>query len=492
MVAQATCPACGKPLAADAPQGLCPACLLKAGLPTASHPGEDFTPLSVADVARLFPQFEILELIGKGGMGAVYKARQPGLDRVIALKLLPPRTGNDPGFAERFAREARMLAKLSHPHIVTVHDFGRINGLHYFVMEYVDGPNLRQLQHTGKLSPREALRIIPQICEALQFAHDEGVVHRDIKPENVLINQRGQIKIADFGLAKILGQHPANLRLTGAKDIMGTPHYMAPEQVEHPQDVDHRADIYSLGVVFYEILTGELPLGRFAPPSRKVEVDVRLDQVILRTLEKERERRYQHASEVKSDVERISVTAPPQRSMSVRSRFPWLWVGIPLVLLLLIAGFALLRRSRELAAPPAVALRTWNDFAHQRPISGEVLPSADEGWVVNSISTQAFRLFEVPDPGVENCTVLYQARLKTENLAGRAYLEMWAHLPGLGESFSRGLHNVATGSNEWATYETPFYLKAGERPDRIRLNLVVEGQGKVYIKDIVLTATPQR
>ena len=182
-------------------------------------------------------------------------------------------------------------------------------------MEYVDGPNLRQLERAGKLSPREALQIVPQICEALQYAHDEGIVHRDIKPENVLLDKKGRVKIADFGLAKILGREPQDFHLTGVGQVMGTPNYMAPEQVEHPQSVDHRADIYSLGVVFYEMLTGELPLGKFAPPSRKVQVDVRLDDVVLRALEKEPERRYQTASQVKSAVETLSTqpgqAAPP-------------------------------------------------------------------------------------------------------------------------------------------------------------------------------------
>jgi serine/threonine protein kinase len=273
-------------------------------------------------VAQLFPQLEIIELIGQGGMGAVYRARQPALDRLVALKILAPRPGSDHGFTERFTREARALARLNHPNIVAVHDFGHVPlgdrpgtsagdkspagaYLHYFVMEFVDGANLRQIEQARRLSPREALRIIPQICEALQFAHDEGIVHRDIKPENVLVDKKGRVKIADFGLAKILALEAKNLRLTGARDVMGTPHYMAPEQVEHPQAVDHRADIYSLGVVFYEMLTGELPLGRFSPPSRKVEVDVRLDEVVLHALEKEPERRYQQASQVKTDVQTI-------------------------------------------------------------------------------------------------------------------------------------------------------------------------------------------
>ena len=186
---------------------------------------------------------------------------------------------------------------------MTVYEFGQVNGLPFFIMEFVDGLNLRQLERAGKLSPREALQIVPQICEALQFAHDEGIVHRDIKPENILLDKKGRVKIADFGIAKILGGEP-DVAAHRNKAGIGTPHYMAPEQMEKPQTVDHRADIFSLGVVFYEMLTGELPLGKFAPPSRKVEVDVRLDEVVLRALEKDPELRYQHASQVKTAVER--------------------------------------------------------------------------------------------------------------------------------------------------------------------------------------------
>src|SRR5262249_14654734 len=154
--------------------------------------------------------------------------------------------------------------------------------------------------------PKEALAIIPQICEALQYAHDEGVVHRDIKPENILLDRRGRVKIADFGLAKLLSRTATDFTLTGPQQIMGTPHYMAPEQFEKPQEVDDRADIYSLGVVFYEMLTGEVPMGRFVVPSEKVQIDVRLDDVVLRTLSREPERRYQKVSELKNDVESIT------------------------------------------------------------------------------------------------------------------------------------------------------------------------------------------
>ena len=264
---------------------------------------------------KLFPQLEILSLLGAGGMGAVYKARQPALDRLVALKIVPSGEDKD-RFSERFNREARALARLSHPNIVAVHEFGQAGKISYFIMEFVDGTNLRQLECAGRLAPREVLQVIPQICDALQYAHDEGVVHRDIKPENVLLDRKGRVKIADFGLAKILGQNPESARLTAEGQVMGTPHYMAPEQVQHPLTVDHRADIYSLGVVFYEMLTGDLPLGKFSPPSRKVQVDVRLDEVVLRALENDPSRRYQKASEVKSNVEIINTTSGPSSEAS--------------------------------------------------------------------------------------------------------------------------------------------------------------------------------
>ncbi len=317
------CPQCGADVPADAPGGVCPKCLMRQGFeiqdnarnadqgndPTAGHSG--FVAPSPEELGQHFPQFEIVELLGKGAMGAVYKARQPKLDRYVALKILPPEVAKDPAFAERFMREARALAMLNHASIVAVYDFGEADGLYYFLMEYVDGTNLRQTIASGGLRPPEALAIVPQICDALQFAHDEGVVHRDIKPENILIDKRGRVKIADFGLAKLLDvdadDSPAEtpFTLTGTHQVLGTPHYMAPEQMQGSSGVDHRADIYSLGVVFYEMLTGDLPIGRFEPPSKRVRIDVRLDEVVLRSLESTPERRYQHAGDVKTDVESI-------------------------------------------------------------------------------------------------------------------------------------------------------------------------------------------
>lgn len=311
------CPVCGCELPANVLLGMCPRCLLKAALEQPSVMGaaetgppprstnHGFTPPTPQQLANLIPQIEILELLASGGMGAVYKGRQKSLDRLVAVKILPPDIGHDAMFTERFNREARALGRLNHPNIVAIHDSGHANGLYYFVMEYVDGTNLRHLLKDKALTPKDALAIVPQVCEALQFAHDAGIMHRDIKPENILIDRRGRVKIADFGLAKILGQEHLDDNLTATRQVMGTVKYMAPEQMEGARHIDHRADIYSLGVVFYELLTGELPLGRFPVPSKKVQIDVRLDEIVLRALEKEPNQRYQHAGDVKTHVETV-------------------------------------------------------------------------------------------------------------------------------------------------------------------------------------------
>lgn len=295
------CPQCQAPIPLDAPGELCPACLL-------ARDEEAFKKQQLVELNAAFPQFELIELLGRGGMGEVYKARHKQLNRVVAIKILPPPFGKDDGLTARFLREAQALASLNHPNIVTVHDFGETEGLCYFVMEFIDGTDLKRVIETKALTPARALAIVPQICDALQFAHDEGVVHRDIKPGNILLDKKGRVKVADFGLAKIVRAENLDPHLTLSGQTLGTPVYMAPEQREHPLDVDHRADIYSLGVVFYEMLTGEVPVGRFQLPSEKVQVDVRLDEVVLRSLEIQPERRYQHVSEVKTDVEHVNLT----------------------------------------------------------------------------------------------------------------------------------------------------------------------------------------
>jgi tRNA A-37 threonylcarbamoyl transferase component Bud32 len=331
------CPHCNATLPAEAPQGLCPRCLLlgvaaptEAGA-TTSDPQP--SPPDVDTLAQAFPQLDRIEFIGQGGMGCVFKARQKQLDRIVALKILPDSLARDAAFADRFAREARALAALSHPNIVTVHDCGRAADFFYLLMEFVDGVNLRQALRAGRFTPEQALAIVPPLCDALQFAHDRGIVHRDIKPENVLLDRNGVVKVADFGIARMLARNeqppqstaPGSSHESGKTELRsqppsgtaptgkaaGTPGYMAPEQTEQPRSTDHRADIYSLGVVFYEMLTGERPAGHFEPPSshlRGIQIDVRLDEVVLRALEREPDRRYQQVSEIKTAVETIATS----------------------------------------------------------------------------------------------------------------------------------------------------------------------------------------
>ncbi|MDA0282025.1 MAG: protein kinase [Planctomycetota bacterium] len=324
-----TCPRCGAEVDAAVASGMCPTCLLKqAALGTAadSIPATPWTPPSVEEIASEFDQLEIMELIGHGGMGAVYKARQKSLSRLVALKILAPQHADNSDFADRFSREGTILAEVNHPNIVTVHDFGRAGDFYFLLMEFVDGVNLRQAMTAGRLTPKQALAIVPPICEALQFAHDRGIVHRDIKPENLLLDKAGRIKIADFGIARMLRTDAVAIPLTEVGDavvagaseagttnpkeltrdaVLGTPKYMAPEQREQPTEVDHRADIYSLGVVLYEMLTGELPDATFLPPSRRVEIDVRLDEIVMRALEQNLKLRYGNATEFRNEVETV-------------------------------------------------------------------------------------------------------------------------------------------------------------------------------------------
>lgn len=273
-------------------------------------------------------------------MGAVYRARQRGLNRFVALKILPPQISQVPAFAGRFAREAQALARLSHPNIVTVIDLGQSGSLYYFLMEMVEGVNLRQMLRSQRMTPRDAMGLMQQICEALEYAHAEGVVHRDIKPENILLDHKGRVKIADFGLSKLIGSDAPDIQLTQSSQVMGTMHYIAPEQFEKGQAVDQRADIFALGVVLYEMLTGELPLGHFELPSTKAAVDWRLDEVVLRALERNPRRRYQHVSELRLRLEAIAgvtskLSPEVSRKLSYEYRskatlfgLPWLHVTL--------------------------------------------------------------------------------------------------------------------------------------------------------------------
>ena len=250
-------------------------------------------------------RYELEKELGRGGMGVVYKARDTQLDRPVALKFLGALVDESEEYRQRFQREARAAAQVTHPNILSIYDIGVDQGSSYIAMEYVEGPNLNQyLKKMGKLSAREAGNLIGQACSALEAVHQAGIVHRDIKPDNVLIAKGGLVKLMDFGLAKGYGQ-----RLTASNVVMGTPCYMSPEQARGG-DVDHRSDIYAMGLMLYELLTGETVFATGnvlqrqitempPPPSTRVEgVPQLLDQIIMKCIAKDPEERIQSAGEL--------------------------------------------------------------------------------------------------------------------------------------------------------------------------------------------------
>ncbi len=267
----------------------------------------EWRPPSPEELQCYFPQHEIRGILGRGGMGAVYKAWQKSLERFVAIKILPP--GFDDGisdFTERFKREAKAMAHLKHPGIVAVYDAGETpGGLRYFIMECVEGTDVQKLlAGSGRIEQAEALRITVHVGNALGYAHAHGVIHRDIKPSNIMIEADGDVKVADFGLAK--STDAATTMLTLSNVTMGTPDYMPPEAATGAANVDHRADLYSVGVMLYQMLTGKLPRGKYAPPSRIVPgLDKRLDRIVDRALQPKPDARYQNAREMTDALEPI-------------------------------------------------------------------------------------------------------------------------------------------------------------------------------------------
>lgn len=309
-----TCRICGARIRPGFRVTLCSRCLLADAVThtrlgtaaNAAAPASSRTLPAVAQLQPLFPELEFHGVVGTGGMGAVFKAQQTALGRTVALKILcpPASTGDAFGgaeFVERFRREAMVMARLSHPNIVGVYDFGERGPYHYLLMEFVDGTDLQGLMDSGTLHLELILEMVPQICDALQYAHEAGVTHRDIKPGNLLIDQAGKVKITDFGLARLLQSPASELALTHDGQFMGTPFYMAPEQLAEPDGVDLRADIYSLGVVLYQLLTRKLPQGNFVPPSAHVPgLSTRLDRAIMKALAQDPDQRFASVADLRA------------------------------------------------------------------------------------------------------------------------------------------------------------------------------------------------
>ncbi len=250
-------------------------------------------------------RYQVEEEIGRGGMAVVYRGRQPSLNRLVAIKVLPEQFSGDEELIRRFQRESEAIAALSHPNIIQIIDRGREGGRYYFVMEYVDGPSLDALLARGPLPVAAALETAVQVARALEYAHRRGVVHRDLKPSNILLSRDLKVaKLADFGIVRVLRPEDAASTLTQAGRSLGTVNYMSPEQRCGAERIDGRSDIFSLGVALYQMLTGRLPLGNFRLPSHlNRRLPPSLDRIVLKCLAADPEGRYPDAAALLKDLE---------------------------------------------------------------------------------------------------------------------------------------------------------------------------------------------
>jgi serine/threonine protein kinase len=382
MLEPSYCPRCHHPLADNAPAGLCPNCLLQLALepstaaldPSGNRYGRGSTEYSIPTALpfdiQSFGDYELLELIGRGGMGVIYRARQLSLNRIVALKMM--RTGLVASEAEagRFRAEAEAIASLQHPNIVAIHEVGECEGQLYFSMDYVEGQSLAASIRAHPLSAENAARQVKTIAEAIQYAHEKGILHRDLKPSNILLDQTGQPRVTDFGLAKRMA---GGSRLTATGDVLGTPSYMPPEQASGKIDqLGPASDVYSLGAILYELLTGRPPFLAATPldtvllalktepitPRRLVRgLNRDLETICLKCLEKEPRRRYQSAQDLEDDLGRFLRREPVKarrinpinRSWRWCRRNPWPTVAAAaLVLLALIATFSAINSRNRL------------------------------------------------------------------------------------------------------------------------------------------------
>ena len=267
----------------------------------------------IDQLAPLFPAYHIECLIATGGMGAVYRAVQKSLDRTVAIKILPREFRQDPNFCTIFEAEAKSMARLNHPNLIGVYDFGEVNGMLFIIMEFVPGQSLFHSTHAQAIDPKEVMRLISAVCSGLAHAHENGIIHRDIKPSNILLDLQNEPKIGDFGLA-----HPVGTGHQEGAEIYGTPGYTAPEVVNNPKSVNHRADIFSIGVLLHELLTGKLPADDPRPASQIAHCDLRFDAIIRRATAEVPEARYANAHQIIADISNIqnqvaSAAAHPAR-----------------------------------------------------------------------------------------------------------------------------------------------------------------------------------
>lgn len=267
--------------------------------PPVSH--VTFEAPELEEVAALFPNYDIYSLIACGGMGAVYHANQRSLDRDVAIKILPRVFSQDAEFRVSFEAEAKAMAKLNHPNLIGVYDFGDVEGLLYIVMEFVPGSSLYSVSHGRVVHQDDALKMVIDVCRGLAHAHQYGILHRDIKPSNILMDANANPKIGDFGLASALGK-----QIQEGEQIFGTPGYTAPEVIDPPHTFDHRADIFSVGVMLHELLTGITPNGSAPLAPLPLTINVKLRAVIQRATHANPANRHASADDLAAELEKIA------------------------------------------------------------------------------------------------------------------------------------------------------------------------------------------
>lgn len=345
----------------------------------------DWEPPAPESLEEVFQGFRDFRFIDRGGMGAVYAAVQESLNRRVAVKVLPPELVEDEVFMQRFKQEAHLLARLQHPHIVSVYDFGVTStGYHYIVMEFVEGVSLMEILRREQPTPSRAVTMVCQVCEALEYAHGRGVIHRDIKPGNILIDERGLVRVADFGLAKNQMRDQSTTTGSRTRGFIGTISYASPEQRRKDARVDLRSDLFSLGVTLYELLTGCLPVGVFELASKKAGTPLLLDKIIHRCLQEDPKGRYQSAADLRRDLAKVMMkmgTPLIQRtiiSKPIISMVSSVIVGMGFIYLL----DALDRMTKPLTSGPRLVLENAGSGGEPQAVQAEDLLMLDEEWCV--------------------------------------------------------------------------------------------------------------
>lgn len=276
------------------------------GRPGFASLGADYKPPSLEEVQALVPRDKVLGFIGHGGMGTYYQAHQERLDRLVAIKILLADPDSDASLIEGFTREARAMAGLTHSNIIKVYDFGDADSKLFLIMEHVEGKTLEQLLKTRGFGIVEVVKILNQVCDALEYAHSKGVIHRDLRLGNTMLDQHGVAKVGDFGMARLIGEELFRHNLVEENQAMGTVDYVAPEQQEGGVEVDSRADIFSLGVMLYKLATRTLPYGEYVPPSHFMpDLDPLVDEIVLRCMQRKPENRYQSIYEFREVLQKL-------------------------------------------------------------------------------------------------------------------------------------------------------------------------------------------